>query len=384
MRLIGRDSELAALAELVGRRRLITLVGQGGIGKTRLAAELAHKESGRYPGGVWWVELASAEQPSDVLAAWGHALNMPLRFKSDADQPVLDFLSRLDDSLVVVDNCEQVLDRVAALIERVLILCPCVSVLATSRSPLEIGGEVTWRVAPLSLPPADVDAQGIALEQYSATALFLERARQGEADRTFAAADGAAVQKICAMLDGNPFAIQLAAARSSALTIDELLRALSDSLDVLQLHSTRGPHRARSVTASIRWSVDLLDPRARTLLGRLSVFPSSFTAEAAAAVSDSSDTDSNDPRLPLTRLVDFGLIDFEPSSGRYRLLFTVRKFAAERLYEHHETARVRARHGRYWLERAIALTRWGNTFSPDKIIGAGADDLAGVAMGDGR
>jgi predicted ATPase/DNA-binding CsgD family transcriptional regulator len=367
MRLIGRDAELEAVGDFVGRQRLVTLTGQGGIGKTRLAAELVARRSDASSGRASWVDLTSIHQGSDVLSAFLSGCRAAVGPKPTIED-LLDLVHARGDALLVVDNCEHVLDDSVMLIERMIDRCPGLSILATSRLPLEIPGEVTWRLSPLTIPKPKSQLGIAELSEFGATALFIERSQQAAPGLNFENSDAATIKSLCSMVDGNPLAIQLAAARVPSIGLEGLHATLSSSLGILDRPGTRGPTRQRSVTASLRWSYDLLDANTQRMLRALSVFEEGFDLDTAVAITTGSAEDGVGPAGCLARLVEVGFIGFDPANSRYRLLYTVRQFAVDELRKEGEAEAVIEAHARYWVLRGARATVWGADRTPDQIF----------------
>jgi len=339
---VGRDAELAELAGLMARHRLVTLVGAGGTGKTRLAGEAAADTSGAYPDGVWWVELASLGD-ADLVAG---AVMAALGLEDTRPDPVVRVIAYLRErqALLILDNCEHLLAAAADLTAAVLASCPQLSVLATSREPLGIGGEAVWRLPPLSLPeptgsvPADVDS----ILDTEAVRLFAERAGEALPGFRVDGSNAAVVAELCARLDGLPLAIELAAARVRALTPQRILDGLAQRFALLTGGSVGAVAHHQTLAASMAWSHDLLSEPQRILLRRLSVFTGRFTLEDAEAVTAAAPLTPWDCLVLLADLVDRSLVVFD--GQYYRLLATVADFAAERLADAGETAVIRAAH----------------------------------------
>ncbi|MFB9317037.1 BTAD domain-containing putative transcriptional regulator [Cryptosporangium minutisporangium] len=339
--LVGRGEALAELRHLVPARRLVTLVGPGGVGKTRLATEVARGQS--YPDGVHLVELAPLP-PGDpgVVDRVLTALDVhepPGSPVTAADRLTTALRSR--DLLLVLDNCEHVLDAAADLVGHLLRDAPGVRVLATSREPLGLTGEVLWEVPPLPLPDDEYDVD--AVRRSAAARLFTARAAAQQ--RTFRLDErtAPAVAQLCRRLDGLPLALELAATRVRALGLAGVVERLDDRFSLLTATTRDLPSRQRALTAVIGWSWDLLPDAHRQVLARLAVFSDGCTAEAAAEVC-AADLDT------LTTLVDRSLVVFdEDDRPRYRLLESIAAFGLERL-EHPDD--VRARHAAYFTALA--------------------------------
>ncbi len=339
---VGRQAELAAVSALLVGRRLVTLTGVGGSGKTRLAARLAADQVGRWPDGVYWVELETVADPAqvaDVVAATVGVLVEPVQ------GPLRSLTAQLRNRrmLVFLDNCEQVLAGAAKVAEALLRSSAEVTVLTTSREPLGLAGETVWRVPPLS--------------EDDAFALFLERASLVRPCFTLDASSEAAVRTMCARLDGIPLALELAAAWLRTLTPQQIEAGLDDRFALL-VRSPRGAvPRQQTLAASIEWSHALLDESDRIVLRRLAVFAGGFGVEAARAVAAAGALARDDVIHALGRLVDKSLVVAEERNGesRYRLLETIRQYAADRLAEAGEVHATRDRHLGHFLALAEAI-----------------------------
>jgi predicted ATPase/DNA-binding CsgD family transcriptional regulator len=347
---VGRERELAEVGGLLGRTRLLTLTGAGGVGKTRLALEAARAASEGYSDGVWLVELASLTDPALVPRSVAAALAL----REQPDRPILDILltalatRRL---LLVLDNCEHLLDACAALADALLRACPDLRILTSSREPLGIAGETIWRVPSLALPDP---ARPPAPEEFArsdAVRLFTERAVAALPSFALTAENAAAVAAICRRLDGIPLALELAAARVRALGVEQIADRLDDACRLLTVGNRAAPPRQRTLRATIDWSHAMLSEPERTLLRRLSVFAGGWTLAAAEAVGAGEDIAAPDVLDLLARLVDKSLVQAEERDGepRYRLLETVRQYAAERLDEAGEGPAARDQHRDYFL-----------------------------------
>jgi predicted ATPase len=338
---VGRRRELAEIDQALGRTRLLTLTGPGGAGKTRLAYEAATRMVGRYPDGVHVVELASLSRPELVPQTVASALDVPLPETGTAEVALARHLAerRL---LLVLDNCEHLLDACARLATALLRTCPDVAVLATSREPLRVGGEVTWRTPSLALPDLRALPPVARLAELESVRLFVERARDVAPGFVLDESTAPAVAEICVRLDGMPLALELAAARTSALAPGQIAARLDDALRLLGRGSRSAVTRQQTLHATLAWSHDLLDEDERALFRRLAVFAGSMPLEAVEQVCGGDGLDVVDL---LSRLVDKSLVQVEHAGGvaRYRLLETIRQFADQRLRDAGErAARVRA------------------------------------------
>jgi predicted ATPase/DNA-binding SARP family transcriptional activator len=349
---IGRRRELAEIGRALGRTRLLTLTGPGGAGKTRLAYEAAARLVDTYPDGVYVVELASLSRPELVPQAVASVLDVPLPETGPAEVALARQLAerRL---LVVLDNCEHLLDACARMADALLRVCPDVVVLATSREPLRVGGEVTWRTPSLALPDLHALPSLDRLAELESIRLFVERARDAAPGFVLDATTAPAVAEICVRLDGMPLALELAAARTSALAPAQIAARLDDALRVLGRGSRAAVTRQQTLHATLAWSHDLLGEDERIMFRRLAVFAGSMSLEAVEQVCGGDGLDVVDL---LSRLVDKSLVQADHADGvaRYRLLETIRQFADQRLRDAGErTARVRA-HRHWYLAFAAA------------------------------
>jgi predicted ATPase/DNA-binding SARP family transcriptional activator len=357
---VGRRRELAEIDQALGRTRLLTLTGPGGAGKTRLAYEAAARLVDSYPDGVHVAELASLSRPELVPQAVASLLDVPLPETTTAEITLARQLAerRL---LLVLDNCEHLLEACARLVAALLRTCPDVVVLATSREPLRVGGEVTWRTPSLALPDLRDLPTLDRLAELESVRLFVERARDAAPGFVLDATTAPAVAEICVRLDGMPLALELAAARTSALAPAQIASRLDDALRVLGRGSRAAVTRQQTLHATLAWSHDLLDEDERVLFRHLAVFAGSMSLEAVEHVCGGDGLDVVDL---LSRLVDKSLVQAEHAGGtaRYRLLETIRQFAEQRLRDAGErVGRVRA-HRDWYLELAAA-------HDPERAVG---------------
>ena len=346
---LGREQDLASVEELLAQARLVTLTGTGGTGKTRLALEAGARVVGRFPDGVWLVELAGVADPGLVGAQVMGALGV----RQAGDVPVLEALIyrlRSAELLLVLDNCEHLLDACVQLAGALLRAAPGLRVLATSREPLGIPGEVACPVRPLDLPPETADAH--AALQAPAVRLFLDRGSAVRGGTRGAVAPVAVAERICRKLDGLPLAIELAAARLGTLSAAEIEAHLADRFRFLVYRRPAADPRHQALRAAMDWSYELLSVEERRALGELSVFAGTFGLEQAAEVCSGGDQLA---ALEVTdRLASKSLVAAEPAEDgtRYRLLDTVRHYAADRLAQAGGTEAARHRHAIAFLSLA--------------------------------
>uniref|UniRef100_UPI003F9AD9E8 LuxR C-terminal-related transcriptional regulator n=1 Tax=Mycobacterium sp. TaxID=1785 RepID=UPI003F9AD9E8 len=340
---VGRKAESTQLRQQLAEHRLVTLTGAGGVGKTRLAVQIAAELAGEFPDGVWYVDLAPITDPDVVPTAVARALGLPDQPGRSTIDTLIRFLAARQ-MLMVLDNCEHLLDASAALINDLLAASSRLTLLATSREPIGVAGEVSWRVPSLSL-------DGEAIE------LFSDRARHARPDFAVSAENAATVGEICRRLDGVPLAIELAAARVRALSLAEILDSLHDRFRLLTGGARTAVRRQQTLRASVDWSHALLTEPERVMFRRLSVFLGGFDLDAARAAAGSGDVERYQTVDVLTLLVDKSLVVADDRGGRtrYRLLETVRQYALEKLGESGEADVVRARHRDHYTSMAALL-----------------------------
>jgi predicted ATPase/DNA-binding SARP family transcriptional activator len=347
---VGRERELRALLDALKRSRLVTLIGPAGSGKTRLASEAAARLGKAYPEGVWLVDLAGLADPALVVPAIASALGVH-------DVPGRSLTRTLTDTLrdrrllLLLDNCEHLIETCAAVAATLLRHCPALRVLTTSREPLRVDGEAVWPVPPLNLPDPRHESSLAGLRQAEALELFTERARLVSPGFALTESNAAAVVAICRRLEGIPLAIELAATRVRALSVEEIAGRLDDALGLLTAGNRDRPTRQQSLRAAIAWSYDLLPSEEQAVLRRLAVFASGFTVEAAEMVCASDGVRSGQVLDLLFRLIDKSLIVVEGRGDdvRYRLLETIRLFSWEQLGRTGEVNRIRERHRDWYL-----------------------------------
>src|SRR4051812_30235934 len=362
---VGRERELTEVARLLGRDRLVTLVGAGGAGKTRLALKAARAGGDGYPDGVRLVELAGVSDPAWVVGAVASALGVTL----PPNRPDLEGLAaQLRDwsGLLILDSCEHLLTVCAVLAERLLGGCPLLRMLATSREPLRVPGEVNWRVPSLALPATGPSITADAIGSSESVRLVCERAYDVAPGFELDDANAPAVAEICLRLDGMPLALELAAARVGALSPAQIAERLGDSLAVLTAGSRSALDRQQTLRATLSWSHALLTGAERALFRRLAVFAGSFPLEGTEEVAAGAGVEEREVADLLGRLVDKSLVVAEEDAGgyRYRLLEPMRQYARERLAEAGEAMTVEARHLAFSLELAHAADPEGAAAGP--------------------
>ena len=361
---VGREEELAQVLALLESSRLLTLAGTGGAGKTRLALQVAVAALGHFPDGAWFVELASVRDPDQVSAEAVTTLGfLPGGLAPDGESLEERLCDHLQNRrmLLVLDNCEHVIEAAAQLAHTVLARCPDVTVLATSREVLGLPGEVVWKVPPLSLPPANV-SDPEALAGCDAVALFCERARAAQPGFGLSTANAAAVAGICRRLDGIPLGLELAAAKIRVLGAHQVAERLDDRFRLLAGGSRMAIPRHQTLRAAVDWSYGLLPAPEQIVLRRLAVFPGTFALAAAEAVVGPVEPQSAaDPDFDvldlLSRLVDKSMVTVfsEEPEARYGLLETIREYAGQKLAEAGEVETIRTRHRDFFLGLA---DRW--------------------------
>jgi predicted ATPase/class 3 adenylate cyclase/DNA-binding CsgD family transcriptional regulator len=340
---VGRQAELTQVRELLAENRLVTLTGAGGVGKTRLAIQFAGQLFVEFGDGVWYVDLAPITDPELVPVTAARAFGLPEQPGRSTMGTLTQFIADRQ-MLVILDNCEHLLDASAAFAVAVLEACPGLTLLATSREPIGVAGEVSWRLPSLSLADEAIE-------------LFTDRARHARHDFAVTDDNVATVGEICARLDGLPLAIELAAARVRALSLTEILDTLHDRFRLLTGGARTAVRRQQTLRASVDWSHNLLSEPERVLFRRLAAFLGGFDLHAAQAIAGGGDMPRYQVVDLLTLLVDKSLVIANETAGRtrYRLLETVRHYALEKLGESGEADDVRTRHRDHYTSMAALL-----------------------------
>jgi predicted ATPase/class 3 adenylate cyclase len=341
---VGRAANIKEVTDLVRESRLVTLTGIGGVGKTRLSLQVAAELLGEFEHGAWFVELAGLGEAGLLADTVSDELSVPPDSTVSAEDRLVRFLSKRN-ALLLIDNCEHLIDDVADFVDRILRMCPDMRILTTSREGLAVTGEVLWRV-----PSLGVDDDADAVE------LFAERARLVQPGFSVTDANLAAVAELCVRLDGIPLAIELATARLKMLTVDQISQHLGDRFRLLTGGSRTAVERQRTLKAMMDWSYDLLSPEEQALLRRLAVFYDGFTLEAAEEVCSGETLPSFEVLDMLGRLVEASIVTFEAEvRPRYRLLETVRQYALDKLVEAGEADEARERHAEHFRTTAVEI-----------------------------
>lgn len=342
---LGREKDVAEVIGIVKTARLVTLTGVGGVGKTRLAIQIAGEVSTNYPDGTWLAELAAVREPSAIAHALAAVLNVAQIPGNSIEESLIKTLAgrRL---LLVLDNCEHLIDAAASLARRMVTQCPQVTILATSREALMVEGERIWPVPPLGFRDGG---------RSPAVDLFIDRARAVAPDFE-PGGDDSAIREICQRLDGIPLAIELAAARTRAMSPVQIRDRLNERFRLLTGGMRGALERHQTLRRAIQWSYELLSPAERALLGRLSVFAGGFTGEAVERVCAGSEVEAFDIPDLLDSLVRKSLVTVERSSNsvRYGLLETIRQFSEEQLAAIGESEAVQLRHAQFFAEDSDA------------------------------
>ena len=346
---IGREDDVSRVVAALNEARIVTLTGVGGVGKTRLALQSAAEALPKFRDGAWVAELASADNHETLLQVVAAALRVSPHPTTPLDARIRDSL-RDKQLLVVLDNCEHLLDAATRLADGILRECPNIRILATSRESLDLDGERVVRVRSLPLPDPAADAEGA-----DAVRLFIERARGAEPDFRLDADDLNVVAEICRRLDGIPLAIELAAARVVSMSPAEIAGLLDERFRLLTGGRRTAVERHQTLRATVDWSYSLLQPTERAVFDRLGVFPASFDAAAARAVTQGDGVEDWDVRDALTGLVNKSMINTASGATRttrYQLLETMRQYSRERLDQTGDADHRRRAHAEYYAQLA--------------------------------
>jgi predicted ATPase len=365
--LVGRQAEIAQVSAALMESRLVTIVGAGGVGKTRVAVRVAAQTTGRYPDGVHLVELSAVRHPLLLASAVAASLGLPIEDTRPQLDTVLDYL-RERALLLILDTCEHLVDACAALASEVLSVAPAVTLLATSRQPLRARAERTFQLRPLPVPDVDDEAS-----DSDAVALFAQRAAAVVDGFAITRQNRADVIGVCRALDGLPLAIELATVRLRALPLDQMASRLDDRFHVLTGGKRAGLARHQTLRAAIEWSHDLCTPTERAVWARLSVFAGAFDLAAAATVCADDQLIGAQVVESVIALAEKSVLITEPTAepevegaegARYRMLDTLRELGAERLAEFGQVAAVRRRLVAHYLALA---QRWGDDPTQDQL-----------------
>jgi predicted ATPase/DNA-binding CsgD family transcriptional regulator len=350
---IGRESEIVEIKRLLGATRLLTLIGVGGCGKTRLALQTAGELLDQFPDGVWFVDLAALSNSTLVPKAVATALGVPEQPRRNVADVLIDSL-RSSKALLIVDNCEYLLPPCADVIGTLLRECSELRILATSREPLNLKGETQWTVPCLALPDRRSPATTDGAMKYDAVRLFVDRAAAAHSAFAITDRNAPAIAQLCLQLDGIPLAIEMAAVWVRVLTTEEIVTRLSDRFRFLASRGRVVTPRHQTLKMAMDWSYESLREPERLLLARLSVFAGGWTLDAAEATCSGNGVDRASVFTLLTSLVDKSLVVAETNAGRarYRLLETVRQYGLDRLTESGQANEMRRRHRDWCLSLA--------------------------------
>jgi predicted ATPase/class 3 adenylate cyclase len=370
---VGRERERQEVTRLLGEHRLVTITGTGGIGKTRLAIEVATDTLMGYREGAWIVELAPISDPSLVPGAVAEALGVKEQPPKPVLQTLVEFL-RSRFLLIVLDNCEHVVAACAALAETLLADAPFLKILATSREALRIRGEMPWRLPSLTMPDRTLPPVPETLAQFESVRLLMERATSYSPGFKLTPANSAAAVQVCCRLDGIPLAIELAAARLRSLPLEQIAERVDDRFRLLTGGSRTALPRQQTLRALIDWSYDVLSDEERVVLHRLAVFAGGWSLEAAEAICAHDRIERWDVLDLQQALIDKSLVTFDESGDapRYRLLESVRQYALEKLAESGDRDAACDRHSAYMLEQAQG---WSVTLESSECAGSAMRSL---------
>ena len=374
-RFIGREKELEEVAGLIRDHRLVTLVGTGGIGKTRLSLKVGEKILDEHTNGVWFAELASIGDPALVPQTVAKLFNVIEQAEESLTEKLIPVL-RTKTILLILDNCEHLLDACAQLADTLLKNCPDLKILVTSREPLGITGEAQYHVPPLGLPDLQQILEKIL--EHESVQLFEERARLVQGNFSLTMENASSVTRICHRLDGIPLAIELAAARVDTFSTEQIAARLDESFNLLTGGSCTTLPRHQTLRASIDWSWNLLSDSERTLLRRLAVFAGGWTLEGAEAVGAGHGVYESEVFGLLSNLVKKSLVSVNSNTGRYHMLETIRQYAHEKLGEMDEVKLIRDRHLAWtltWAEKIRPDLRGGDQVARMKQVDSEVDNV---------
>ncbi|MFP3852949.1 MAG: AfsR/SARP family transcriptional regulator [Anaerolineales bacterium] len=372
--LVGRQAELTAIKEALSNHRLVTLTGPGGIGKTRVAIHTASDLVDQYPDGAWWVDLTSINDPDHIDQAVSRAFGLKESRAHSLRESLWKALGP-KNALLLIDNCEHVLESCTQLASSLLKHCPNMSILTTSRQPFHLPGERMINILPLSLPdPSSEDLMSSVAAADSAN-LFIERAQAVRSAFSLSAANAPEVAQICIQLDGIPLALELAASRMATMSLRQIAAHLETNLDLAEMGHRSHMQRHRTLHAAIDWSYQLLTGPAQVLFRRLAVFSGGFSADAASAVCLTSanvddQLDIESMTAELARLVDHSLLEitFSSDEPRYQMLVTIRRFAEGQLEESPEEKILRRSHQEYFAALVKSAEPHLGFFLPDAAM----------------
>jgi predicted ATPase/class 3 adenylate cyclase len=375
---VGRETELEGVIELAREARLVTLTGPGGVGKTRLVLQAAAVEIGRYEDGAWFVDLAPVADPERISATVTRAMGIPEPRQGTVEDALLAALQRRH-ALLILDNCEHLVDAASGLVERIARSCPQMTVLATSREPLGVSGEATFPVKPLAVPDAG-DDEVARLLMSDAVQLFVERARSARHGFELTPENAGQVGELCRRLDGIPLAIELAAARVQSMSVVDIVARLNERFRLLGHSRRSGLARHQTLRAALDWSYGLLDSDEQRVFARLSVFAGSFGLDAAEAIVSDTTIDAFDVLELVSALVAKSIVIADDTQGsiRYRLLETLRDYGAERLTDSGEAEALLRNHSAFYLalvERVSPDLQRSDALAATRMIGADYDNL---------
>jgi predicted ATPase/DNA-binding SARP family transcriptional activator len=365
---ISREKELKEIARLLSSSRLLTLTGPGGVGKTRLAIQTANDSIKKFKDGVFWVGLVGLSDGSLIPQEIAQSLNVREVSHEPLTETLKTFL-KSKDVLLVLDNCEHLIEACAHIVEQLLSACPKTKILATSRERLDLFNETTWHVPSLQLPEVGQTLSLKKLKEFASIELFIERAGNVRPDFSLSEQNAFSVSQICYRLDGIPLAIELAAARIKVLSVDEIAARLNDRFSLLTSGSRTALPRQQTLRATIDWSHDLLSEAEQILFRRLAVFAGGFTLEAVEAVCVQGDLNRSQILDLLGRLVDKSLviveIAFRGGKTRYRMLETIREYAQEKLELSGEAEAIRDRHLEFFMK--LAEETEPHLYAPEQV-----------------